>query len=91
MDVMSDIDIICKQTCQDDKVLVERVYIENNRSIADTIMVLMNYSYCKEVVVKPRTVFDDIREIVAEKEQIFMDIMKSGRLPRTSGLAVVDH
>lgn len=76
---MDDIDIIAKQTGITDTVMIERCFIENNRSIADTIMKLMEYDYCKDNAVKPRTVFDDIREIVSEKEKIFIDVMKGQR------------
>lgn len=76
---MDDIDIISDQTGITDKIWIERCYIENNRSVADTIMVLMEYDYCKENTAKERTVFDDIREIVSEKEKIFIDVMKGQR------------
>jgi hypothetical protein len=76
---MDDIDIISSQTGIEDKALIERVYLENNKSTADTIMRLMKYDYCKEFEIKPRTVFDDIRIIVSEKEEIFMDIMNRNK------------
>lgn len=74
---MNDIDIISKQTGIEDTVYIERVYIESKRSIADTIMKLMEYDYCKEPIEKEKTVFDDIREVVAEKEKLFIQVMKN--------------
>lgn len=71
---MDDIDIIENQTNITDRVLIERVYYENNKSIPDTIMQLMKYDYCKPFEIKPRTVFDDIRTIVDEKEKIFFQV-----------------
>jgi hypothetical protein len=76
---MDDIDIISSQTGIEDKELIERVYLENNKSTPDTIMRLMKYDYCKEFEIKPRTVFDDIRIIVAEKEDIFMELMNRNK------------
>lgn len=81
---MNDLDLISSQTNIADMVLIERVYIEQNKSIPDTIMKLMNYEYCKTFEMKPRTVFDDIRVIVDEKEQLFYDILNRQKEQRVT-------
>lgn len=67
--------IISEQTGEKDLLVVEKTYYECNSNEIDTIFKLMNISppIKKE---KPRTVFDDLREICDEKDYIFQQIMK---------------
>lgn len=76
---MNDIDIISSQTGINDRALIERYYIECNNSVVDTIMKLMDYRYCKEPIQKEYTVFDNIRDIMLEKETLFLEVMKQAK------------
>lgn len=64
------ISIIKNQTEVQDEVYIERIYYECKSDLVSTIMKLSNIKP-PEVEVKPKTVFDDIRKIVDEKENIY--------------------
>ena len=64
------ITIIKNQTEIEDEVYIERIYYESKGDLIATIMKLSNIEPPK-VDVKPKTIFDDIREIVDEKENIY--------------------
>lgn len=66
---MEDIDIIAKQTGITDKLQIRKCYFKNNKDITNTIMELMSLEIDKEHV-KPSE-FDEIRNIMNEKEKIY--------------------
>lgn len=64
------LDIIKKQTDIQDDLLIERVYYENGNDPVKTITTLSKIEIIKKQD-SPHTVFDDIRKIVDEKENIY--------------------
>lgn len=66
-DVLS---IIKNQTSVKDNVYIEKVYYECKSDIIATIMKLSDIKV-PQVQDKPKTIFDDIRAIVDEKESIY--------------------
>jgi 5,10-methylenetetrahydrofolate reductase len=73
-----DIDIVASQTGICDKLEIERVLIECGNDISLTIIRLMSLEEEKKKVKEP-TEFDQIREILADKEQVYHDVMKTNR------------
>lgn len=69
-----EIDIIASQTGIDDKLHIERVFMECRNDISSTIIKLMNLIEKKRPVVEPN-VFDEIRVILNEKDALYHDIM----------------
>lgn len=74
-----DVDIIMSQTGIEDREAIENCYTQTNYSIADTIMQLMNYHYAKKTIDKPKTVIDDVREILESKEKVYYEVFESLR------------
>lgn len=64
------LDIIKKQTDVQDDLLIERVYYESGNDPVKTITTLSKIEIIKKKDT-PHTVFDDIRKIVDEKENIY--------------------
>lgn len=72
--------IISKQAGVDDLLLVEKTYYECKSDITKTILTLLNKEIPKlrhEKDEHLKTVLDDVREILDEKEAIFYDRFKS--------------
>lgn len=66
-------EIISKQTGVEDLVLIEKTYFANHGDIGATVCKLQNLHF----VEKPKplyTKFDEIREILDEKDQIFQQL-----------------
>lgn len=74
----SDIDIIASQTGLSDKIEIERVLIENGNDVSSAIIAIMSL---KEEPKKKRepTVFDQVREILADKEKVYYQIMEQNK------------
>lgn len=77
-----EIEIIKSQTGIDDVDVIKKEYEKNYRSIPDTIMALMEYKYCKRAIntlkpKEPETLFDEIRAIVNEKEELYYRFMNN--------------
>jgi 5,10-methylenetetrahydrofolate reductase len=73
-----DIDIVASQTGIRDKLEIERVLIECGNDVSLTIIRLLSLKEEKKKVKEP-TEFDQIREILADKEQVYHDVMKTNR------------
>ena len=71
-----DIDIVASQTGICDTLEIERVLIECCNDVSLTIIRLMSLKEEKKKVKEP-TEFDQIREILADKEQVYHDVMKT--------------
>lgn len=70
---MEDIDIIAKQTGITDKLAIRKCYFKNNKDMTNTIMELMEIETShedKSKYTKPSE-FDEIRNIMNEKERIY--------------------
>lgn len=67
-------DIISKQTGVTDMLLIEKTFYACDSDVADTILTLMDVNYEKPAK-KPRTLFDDIRQIVDEKATVYQDMI----------------
>jgi len=65
-----DLETIASQTNIKDYELIRAAYIDSNKDIVSTIVTLMNI---KDVTPpsKPRTIVDDMRDILSEKEELF--------------------
>lgn len=77
---MSDINIIREQTGINNETIIKNTLQDNNGSIPDTIMKLMNYTYSyidDTPYSKHTTEFKKVREIVSEKENIFYNLMNT--------------
>ena len=68
----TDVDIIVSQTGIDDKIEIERVLLECQSDISRTILKLMSLKSNDKEPKEP-TVFDQIREILNDKEQLYHD------------------
>ena len=73
-----DIDIVASQTGIHDRLQVERVLIECGNDVSSTIIKLMLLEEEKKKVKEP-TEFDQIREILADKEKVYHDVMNKNR------------
>lgn len=71
-----EIDIIASQTGVDDKLSIERIFMECHNDTSLTIIKLMNL-VVEEPKTRETTVFDDIRIILNEKDAIYHDIMNN--------------
>jgi hypothetical protein len=72
------IDIIMSQTNVEDRLYVERVYMECENDVPQTVIKLMNL----EVEHKPQkepTIFENIRKILNEKDTMYHDVMARNR------------
>lgn len=72
--------IISKQTGIDDLLLIERTFYEYKSDITKTILILLNKDIPKlrhEKEEHLKTVLDDVREILDEKEAIFYTKFKT--------------
>lgn len=69
-----DIDIIASQTGIDDKLLIERTFMECNNDTARTILCLLHIAP-KEPAKKELTDIDVFRQILDEKDKIYHDVM----------------
>jgi hypothetical protein len=74
-----DIDIIAQQTGINDKLQIERVLLENNNDISKAIIALLDLEHLESMPIsvlnEETTVFNQIRIILNEKEQIYHDVM----------------
>lgn len=70
-----EIHIISSQTGIEDKLYIERVFMECNNDIPATIIKLMNLSVEPKKPCNEPTVFDEIRIILNEKNALYYDIM----------------
>ena len=73
-----DIDIVASQTGIHDRLQVERVLIECGNDVSSTIIKLMLLEEEKKKVKEP-TEFDQIREILSDKEKVYHDVMNKNR------------
>lgn len=72
--------IMANQTDIDDLLLVEKTYYACNSDVTKTILTLLNRDIPKlrhEKEEHLKTVLDDVREILDEKEAIFYNRLKS--------------
>jgi hypothetical protein len=76
-------DIISKQTGVTDMLLIEKTYYACDSDVAQTILTLMDVVYEKPAK-KPRTLFDDIREIVDEKATVYQNMLNHQKHIRPS-------
>lgn len=66
-------EIISKQTGVSDTLLIEKTFFECGSDVGATVLKLLNHEYVERP--KPeRTYFDEIREILDEKDTIFQDL-----------------
>jgi hypothetical protein len=70
--------IISDQSGETDLLLVEKTYFQCNGDIGATVLRLMDYKY-QEREQPPRTKFDEMREILDEKDAIFQSIIEKSR------------
>jgi 5,10-methylenetetrahydrofolate reductase len=70
----SDIEIIIAQTGINDKLKIERMLLECRNDVSSTILKLMSFQEKQKKVREP-TVFDQIRDILNEKDAIYHDVM----------------
>ena len=72
-----------QQTGIEDVQLIENILKEENGSISDTIMKLMNYTYMQKPIEKYESKstqeFIKIREIVSEKENVFYQLLNTAK------------
>lgn len=76
--------IIKSQTSVQDDEQITNAFKKNNGSISDTIMELMNYNYCDynrtNIVSQSNTrLFENIRSIVADKENVFYELLNNNK------------
>ena len=69
----AEIDIISSQTGEDDKLYIERVFMECGNDVSKTIIKILNID--TKVDKKEKTVFDEIRQILNEKDAIYFDMI----------------
>lgn len=74
----SDIDIVASQTGLTDKLEIERVLIENGNDVSSTIIAIMSLKEEPKKVREP-TEFDQIREILADKERVYYEVMQQNK------------
>ena len=74
----TDIDIIMSQTNVDDRLYVERVFMECENDISQTVIKLMNLKV-EDKPKKEPTIFENIRKILNEKDNIYHDVMARNR------------
>lgn len=70
--------IIADQANESDLLLVEKTYFQCNGDVGATILRLMDYKYT-EAYVRPRTKFDEMRDILDEKDAIFQGIIEKSK------------
>lgn len=70
---LEEIDIISSQTGEDDKLYIERVFMECGNDVSKTIIKILNID--TKVEKKENTVFDEIRQILNEKDAIYFDMI----------------
>jgi len=71
MDTAQEIQFISNQTQITDLIEVEKEYMKNKGDITATIISLLGLSSTIKEFSKPKTVFDDVREIFDEKEELY--------------------
>ena len=71
-------EIISKQTGEKDLIQIEKIYFECNGDIGATICKIQNISY-QEKPKKPYTKIDEMREILDEKDMIFLNHIKTNK------------
>jgi hypothetical protein len=74
---INEIEIIQSQSGIDDKLLIERTFMECNNDITKTILKLMNL--LPQEVHKEPTDIDIFREILNEKDRIYHDVMDKNK------------
>jgi hypothetical protein len=74
---INEIEIIQSQSGIDDKLLIERTFMECNNDISKTILKLMNL--LPQEVHKEPTDIDIFREILNEKDRIYHDVMDKNK------------
>lgn len=67
--------IIADQAGETDLLLVEKTYFQCNGDVGATVLRLMNFKY-EETEERPRTKFDEMRDILDEKDAIFQGIIE---------------
>jgi 5,10-methylenetetrahydrofolate reductase len=73
-----DIDIVASQTGICDKLEIERMLIECSNDVSLTIIRLLSLKETQKTVKEP-TEFDQIREILADKEKVYHEVMKQNK------------
>lgn len=71
-------EIISKQTGIDDVLLIEKTYYSCGSDTSKTILTLLNIDIPlqrHEKIEQEKTVFDDLRQILEEKDAIFHSVM----------------
>jgi len=71
MDKSQDLQFISNQTQVTDLLEVEKEYMKHNGDVTATIISLLGLSHTLKQTKKVRTVFDDVREIFDEKEELY--------------------
>lgn len=74
----SDIDIVASQTGLSDKLEIERVLIECGNDVSSAIIAIMSLKEEPKKVREP-TEFDQIREILADKEKVYYEVMQQNK------------
>jgi hypothetical protein len=72
------IDIIMSQTNVEDRLHVERVYMECENDVPQTVIKLMNLDVEKKPQKEP-TIFEHIRKILNQKDTIYHDMMSRNK------------
>lgn len=70
--------IIADQAGETDLLFVEKTYFQCNGDVGATVLRLMDYKY-EERQKPPRTKFDEMREILDEKDAIFQGIIEKSK------------
>jgi hypothetical protein len=68
-------EIISKQTGQDDLLIIEKTYFECECDVGETVLKLLNIAFLKKTKAI-RTQFDEMREILDEKDTIYQEVIK---------------
>jgi len=71
---LEDLEFIANQTRVTDMMEIERVYLQHDKDVSASIVYLLGGATSSRIT-KPRTIFDDIRDIFDEKEQLYRDHM----------------
>ncbi len=75
----TDIDIIALQTGHEDRLEIERILIESENDVSKAILNLMSLKY-QQKEPKESTIFDQIREILDDKDRIYHDVQLKNRM-----------
>ena len=68
---MDNLQFISNQTHITDMIEIEKEYMKHNGDVTATIISLLGLSDTLKQPQKPRTIFDDVREIFDEKEELY--------------------